>query len=123
VSVVLDTNVLIDILRGQPAAQHFYQGLPEMPLCSEASRIEVLQGMRSVERGPTLRLLAALDWHPVDRDVAERAGQLGREHRGSHGRLALAELCVAATAEVLGLPLATRDVRHFPMFPELRPAY
>ncbi|HMA47053.1 MAG TPA: type II toxin-antitoxin system VapC family toxin [Frankiaceae bacterium] len=122
-SVVLDTNVLVDVLRVKGPAVDYLRGLPATPVCSEASRIEVLQGMRSAERGPTLRLLATLDWHPVDRDVAERAEQLGREYRGSHGRLALADLCVAATAEVLGLPLATRNVKHFPMFPELRPAY
>jgi predicted nucleic acid-binding protein len=32
-------------------------------------------------------------------------------------------LVIAATAEQLGLPLATLNVRHFPMFPELEPAY
>jgi predicted nucleic acid-binding protein len=32
-------------------------------------------------------------------------------------------LVIAATAERLGLPLATLNVRHFPMFEGLEPAY
>ena len=35
----------------------------------------------------------------------------------------LAEAVIAATAEHYGLPLATLNVRHFPMFPRLKPAY
>jgi predicted nucleic acid-binding protein len=37
--------------------------------------------------------------------------------------IALADLIIAATAEELGADLATGNVRHFPMFPELQPPY
>jgi predicted nucleic acid-binding protein len=33
------------------------------------------------------------------------------------------DLIIAATAERLGLPLATHNVRHFPMVEGLEPAY
>ena len=62
-SVVLDTTVLIDILRGRSEARGFYLGLREGPVCSELTRLEVLRGMRSDERSPTFRLLASLQWH------------------------------------------------------------
>jgi predicted nucleic acid-binding protein len=37
--------------------------------------------------------------------------------------IGVADLLIAATAERLGLPLATLDVRHYPMFEGLEPAY
>jgi predicted nucleic acid-binding protein len=122
-SAVLDTTVLIDVLRAQPGALRYVLGLPARPVCSEVSRIEVIRGMRSAERAPTLRLLASLDWRPVDAEVAEVAGRLGQKYRRSHPGIALADLCIAATAQVLGLPLGTGNVRHFPMFAGLEPAY
>lgn len=35
----------------------------------------------------------------------------------------LTDAAIAATAEHYGLPLATLNRRHFPMFPRLKPAY
>jgi predicted nucleic acid-binding protein len=37
--------------------------------------------------------------------------------------IGVADLLIAAAAERLGLPLATLDVRHYPMFEGLEPAY
>ncbi len=122
-SVVLDTTVLIDILRGRSEARGFYLGLREGPVCSELTRLEVLRGMRSDERSPTFRLLASLQWHPVDREVSTLAGQLGREYRASHRGIGAADLAIAATALVRGASLATSNVKDFPMFPDLVPAY
>jgi hypothetical protein len=56
----------------------------------------------------------------VDERIACRAGELGRRYRRSHPGLALADLLIAATALELAQPLATLNVRHFPMFPRLR---
>jgi hypothetical protein len=44
-SVLLDTNVLIDYLRGLPAAGRYIDGLAAVPTCSEVTRVEVLSGM------------------------------------------------------------------------------
>jgi predicted nucleic acid-binding protein len=68
-------------------------------------------------------VLSALIWHPVDTQVAEQAGALGRQWLPSHHRIDSADLAIAATAQLTGLPLLTMNVRHFPMFPGLRPPY
>lgn len=120
---VADTNVLIDILRGRESALAWLKTQPAPPVCSEMSRVEVLRGMRSGERPATERLLAEIDWMAVDARVGVRAGELGRAFRRSHPGLALADLVIGATAEVLEAELATRNVRHFPMFPDLRAPY
>ena len=115
--------MLIDVLRGIPAARDFLKDLSSPPVCSEVSRVEVLRGMRSHERRATEQLLAVVDWTPVDSGIGARAGELGRRYRHSHGCIGATDLIVAATAERLGLPLATHNVRHFPMFEGLEPAY
>src|SRR6266496_1678733 len=114
--VVLDTAIMIDLLRGLPAARGFVTTLGERPTCSEVTRVEVLRGMRSEERRATERLFGVTTWVGVTETVARRAGQLGRQWRRSHQGIATADLIIAATAEELGLDLVTLNVKHFPMF-------
>ena len=124
-TVLVDTSVLIDHLRGHPAAvrlltRHRAQG----PLhASEITRLEVLAGMRRGEEPATRTLLGALRWHPVGEEVAEDAGALGRTWLPSHYTIDGADLAIAATALRLGADLLTRNVRRFPMFAGLAPPY
>jgi predicted nucleic acid-binding protein len=122
-SVVLDSTVVIDILRGDPSALAYIDSLELAPTCSEVTRIEVIRGLRSGERRPATTLFAAIEWVAIDEAIASRAGELGRRWRRSHPGIAVADLAVAATADHIGAPLATANVRHFPMFPELEPPY
>lgn len=122
-SVLFDTSVVVDILRAHPPALIYARTLDEPPTCSEVTRVEILRGVRSGERARTDRLLRSFAWAGIDEVIARRAGELGRSHRRSHSGLALADLIIAATAEELGLTLATGNVRHYPMFKGLRPPY
>jgi predicted nucleic acid-binding protein len=122
-SAVLDTTVLIDILRGHGEAVEYVLGLEEVPVCSEITRVEVLRGLRSEERRPAERLFHQLRWVPVDEAIARTAGDFGRHNRRSHSGIGVADLIIAATAESLGLPLATTNTRHFPMFKNIRAPY
>jgi len=119
---VVDTTVLIDALRGQPAAQAFLLGVERRLLASEITRLEILRVLRSNERATAEAVFRALRWIPLDESIARRAGALGREWRRSHA-LAVADLAIAATALEFGADLATANVRHFPMFEGLRPPY
>ena len=121
--VVLDTDVLIDYLRGVPAAGRYVDGLDAVPTCSEMTRVEVLCGMRSHERRVTERFLATIRWSTVDEETSRLAGELGRRFRRGHAQVGVADLVIAATAARLRIPLATLNVRHFPMFEDLEPAY
>jgi predicted nucleic acid-binding protein len=123
VTVLLDTSVVIDILRGAAPAIAYARGLGEPPTCSEITRIELVRGLRSGERRATERLLGTLRWVAVNEPIARRAGELGRRYRRSHQGLATADLIIAATVEELGLELATLNLRHFPMMRELAPPY
>lgn len=122
-SVVLDTDVLVDQLRGSEDAFEYLAGLKVRPACSEITRIEVIQGLRSAERRAANRLFATVAWVPVSESVARRAGELGRRWRRSHPGIGVADLVIAATAEEIEGTLATRNLKHFPMFEGLRAPY
>ena len=108
-SVLWDTSVVIDLLRGHAPAIAYARALSEPPSCSEISRVEVLRGLRSNERRATERLFATISWLPVDEQIARRAGDLGRTWRRSHAGIATADLIIAATAEVHGAILLHYD--------------
>lgn len=90
---------------------------------SEITRAEVLAGMHEEEEAPTRSLFSTLAWHDVDAVVAEQAGVLGRQWLTSHRGIDSADLAIAATVILIGGELLTLNVRHFPMFPELRRPY
>jgi predicted nucleic acid-binding protein len=123
VSVLCDTSVIIDLLRNFAPAVVWARTLPEPPVCSEITRVEVLRGVRSDERRATERLLAAISWIDVDEAIARRAGELGRTWRRSHQGIATADLIIAVSAEEHGHELATLNLKHFPMIRGLRVPY
>ncbi len=55
--------------------------------------------------------------------VARRAGELARRHRRSHSGIGLADYVIAATVDLRGYELGTLNVRHYPMLPNLEPAF
>jgi predicted nucleic acid-binding protein len=125
VTVLVDTSILIDYLRGHDAAAQLLEGKrAEGPLhASEITRLEILAGMRPKEEQLTRTLLSTLVWHPVDAEIAEDAGALGRQWLPSHHTIDGADLAIAATAIRLRSELLTRNVKHFPMFADLRRPY
>jgi predicted nucleic acid-binding protein len=125
VTALVDTSVLIDYLRGHDAAAAVLEReRAAAPLhASEITRLEVLAGMRPAEAAATRSLLSTLRWHPVDTEIAEDAGALGRRWLQSHHSIDGADLAIAATALRTGSRLLTRNVRHFPMFADLQAPY
>jgi len=125
VTVLVDTSVLIDYLRGhEGAAAVLERERAAAPLhASEITRLEVLAGMRPAEEDATRSFLSTLAWHPVDADVAEDAGSLGRRWLPTHHTIDSADLAIAATAIRTGSELLTRTIRHFPMFSGLQAPY
>ncbi|HLI54643.1 MAG TPA: type II toxin-antitoxin system VapC family toxin [Acidimicrobiales bacterium] len=124
-TVLVDTSILIDYLRGHPGAGDLLERERTASVlhASEITRIEVLAGMRPAEEEGTRTLLSTLVWHPVDAEIAEQAGALGRKWLPSHHAIDSADLAIAATVVRLDARLLTRNVRHFPMFTDLQAPY
>lgn len=118
---VVDTSILIDVLRGSSdATDVLRQARENGPLhASEVSRLEVLAGMRAQEEDSTRKLFKAFVWHSVDETIAEIAGELAQLWLPSNRGIDSADFAVAATAITVNTRLLTRNVKHFPMFPDL----
>ncbi len=123
--ILVDSDVLIAHLRGVDAAQDWLIGTRKNgPLAiSVVSIAELVGGMRSIERREVWRLLASFRAEPTTEVIARRAGEMMRRYRRSHTGIGLGDYLIAATADVRGLQLATLNVRHFPMFKNLRPPF
>jgi predicted nucleic acid-binding protein len=126
VTAVIDANVLIDVLHDERAAVAALDAISaggDELWSSVTARVEILGLVRPGEEDATLALLGAIWWQDVTTDIADGAAAYVRRYRRSHSGIDLADYILAATADVLGGRLVTRNVRHFPMFPGLEPAY
>jgi predicted nucleic acid-binding protein len=121
--VLIDTTILIDASRGNPVALSFLALHAEGLLASEVTRVELLQGARTTEIAHLDELMDLIDWVPIFEDVSRLAGSLGQTWLRSHSGIDVADLIIAATAQISGAEIATLNVKHFPMFPGLKPAY
>jgi hypothetical protein len=124
-TVVVDTSVFIDVLRGDPAAAEVLsRSRKDGRLhASEVVRLEVLAGMRVREEPATRALFDAFTWHPLDEGIAEIAGGLGRQWLPGNRGIDSADLVIAATVIALDARLLTKNVKHFPMFEGLSAPY
>lgn len=122
---VIDTSVLIDHTRGSTAARDALKDAAARGELhsSEMVRAELLVLIRDEERARVATLLEAMVWHPVDRQVAELAGEFGRQWLPRFNGIGAADFIVAATTSLLGASLLTRNVKHFPMFGDLTAPY
>jgi predicted nucleic acid-binding protein len=123
---MVDTSVLIDHLRGNTAARDALEGAVahgDRLAASVVAKVEILAGMRPGEERLTRRLLDALEWFAVSDPIAERAGELANRFFRSHPDVDPVDHIIAATAIVHEAPLWTQNLKHFPMFPDLRAPY
>jgi predicted nucleic acid-binding protein len=125
VSALVDTSILIDYLRGHADARKLLERERTTGVlhASAITRLEILAGMRETEEDGTRALLSTLAWHPVDAEVADPAGALGRRWLPSHHGIDSADLAIAATVIRAGTELLTRNVKRFPMFSDLQAPY
>jgi len=121
--MLLDTCIMIDVLRGKAAAFDFVSSLENAPALSAVTVTELVAGCRNVkERREIDRLLSHYVIHDINRDVASLAGDYVRQYGRSHGTDPIDAL-IAATAKAMSLPLATLNLKHFPMFAGLTRPY
>jgi predicted nucleic acid-binding protein len=125
-TVLVDTSVLVDHLRGNHAARDALAeavARGDRLAASVVVKVEILAGMRPEEECLTRRLLDAVEWFPVTDPIAERAGEFANRFLRSHPGVDPVDYIIAATATLHDAALWTRNVRHFPMFPDLRAPY
>lgn len=117
--LVLDSSVVIDLLRGNALDPSLLDHAREPVIVSAVTVHEVLAGMRSGEEERTQGMLSSFVVVPLGLREAELSAKWRLEYRVRGVTLQLADTAIAATAAIRNLPLATGNVKDFPM-PELR---
>jgi predicted nucleic acid-binding protein len=115
--VLLDTTVLIDSLRGRPAAERVraLRETGEPPWISSINVEEVMRGTAAHDEEVVLRFLNGMRVVGVGRAEGELAGRWRRDHAREGITLSQADCLIAAAAVVIGARLATGNPKHFPM--------
>ena len=120
---MVDTDVIVDHLRGLPAAVDYITINVGDVMLSAVTVAELYAGVRDgQERDDLDEFIRMFPVHSVTRELAAAGGLHKRDYFASHGT-GLSDGIIAATAEVHGLELKTLNVRHYPMFVGLEPPY
>ncbi|MDW7712249.1 MAG: type II toxin-antitoxin system VapC family toxin [Deferrisomatales bacterium] len=122
-ALLLDTDVLIDYLRGLPQAVGWLEDVDSPLLLSAVTVAELYAGVRDGEERTTLEaFLGAFETIPVNREIATQGGLYRRDFLRSHGT-GLADALIAATAATAQARLVTLNETHFPMLTEILVPY
>lgn len=116
--VLLDTTVLIDVLRARQNRRSFLSNVVEAghTLTTTAINIaEVYAGMLAAEEERTEAFLSNLHCYPISLVIARRAGSLKSTRAKKGQTLALADMIIAATALEHSLALMTDNRKNFPI--------
>lgn len=117
-AVLLDTTVVIDLLRGRAGAIAGLQALRaagDDPCTSAITVEETVRGLRPREFEAAQGLFDGLRIIPIGRAEGWRAGDWRREHAARGHTLAQADCLIAAAAAGVGGRLATGNPKDFPM--------
>ena len=108
VKALFDTNILIDYLRGIPAAREELDRYRQKAI-SLVTWMEVLVGASPVTERGTREFLNGFELIAIDHGIAEQAVALRKAHR-----VKLPDAIVWASAQVHGILLVTRDAKGIP---------
>ena len=111
---LVDSNVLIDVSRGNTAAIKYVDGLPEPWVLSQVTAMELIVGAR--DKRDLVTIDNSLSLYPVV-PLSERIGaraQLLKSYAKSHG-LHVFDSLIAATAMENALTLITLNRKHYEM--------
>ena len=114
--ILADTDVLIDYLMGtQPMADQVLEYSESETLQTSAiTCFELLSGAKEGKRGDRVRhLLATIPVLSLDRAAATQAAAVRQQLASSGFSIGMADSLIAGIALVNGLPLLTRNRKHF----------
>ena len=117
-AILLDTTVVIDLLRGRSEAVRRLRELRDAgdsPCVCAVNVEETVRGLRPAETDPASRLFRGLRVVPLGEREGRQAGEWRREHAARGRTLTQADCLVAAAALSVGGRIATGNVKDFPM--------
>jgi len=119
IKLLIDTDVLIDSLKGIKEAKGLFRSKEIDLFCSILSKKELLSksGLRESERKRIIDLLSRIKILRIDDDIIKKYLFLMKKY-GENPDL-IVDYIIAATAWSKKLPLLTRNKRHFAHIQEI----
>jgi predicted nucleic acid-binding protein len=117
-AVLLDTTVLIDLLRGRAGAVARVRALrdaADTPYTCAINVEETVRGLRHPEHEAAMKLFGGLRIAPLAEREGWLAGEWRREFAARGQTLAQADCLIAAAAAGVGARLGTGNPKDFPM--------
>jgi predicted nucleic acid-binding protein len=120
--VIVDTNILIDALRGRKPAIDFFEASDISFSISVLSIAELYSGVRGEAELLTLQtFISSFTIYSVDEAIATEAGGIIKRYSKSHS-IGIADAIIGATSLIVNEQLATLNTKDFPMLTNvLRP--
>ena len=122
-SILLDTDVLIDFLRGYSKAVKYVNANSSRIILSSIVVAELYAGVKGESELTVLEnFISLFIVLPVSSEIAKTGGLYKRDYGKSHG-VGLADAIIAASCEAVNAQLKTLNVKHYPMIKGLKPTY
>lgn len=112
--LLLDTTVLIDVLRGNKERIARLKSMPQYELATSAVNVaELYAGKRASEEPAIVRLIAELEVWSVTGEIGESAGDLVFRAARKGKTIALPDALIAATALAHDCPVMSANRKDF----------
>ena len=120
---LVDTDVLIDYLRGNHKAIKFLESTDARLLISAISVAELYAGVRDgKERGEIDIFISAFKFIPIDFEISKKGGLIRRDYGKSHG-CGFGDSLIAASAILTNSTVVTLNIKHFKMLENVKVPY
>ena len=116
---LVDSDVLIDISRGNAVATRYVDELPDIWAISQVTAMELIVGARDKQDLSTIdAFLSIYPVIPLSDNIGSQAYSLLKQYAKSHGLHAF-DSFIAASAIANSLTLVTRNRKHYQMIESL----
>ena len=120
--ILLDTDVVVDFLRGYDKAVTYLKSHSSEIVLSCIVVAELYAGVRDDEQKKLDEFVSLFSVFPITAEIAKAGGLLKRDYYRSHG-VGLADALMAATAVAQNAEIKTLNTKHYPMLKGLKPPY
>jgi predicted nucleic acid-binding protein len=122
-TMLVDTDVLIDFLRGYDKALSFIEKFSSQIILSPIVVAELYAGVKGANELSVLdNFVSHFRVIPITKGIARAGGLYKRDFGKSHG-VGLGDAILAATVQKEKAELKTLNVKHYPMIRNLKPVY
>jgi predicted nucleic acid-binding protein len=122
-NILIDTDIVIDFLRGDKHALSHLKSQSDLICFSAITVAEIYAGIKGKkEESEVERLFSIFPVIAASNEIAREAGKLVKQYRPSHA-VEIPDGIIAATCVIAELELHTLNIKHYPMFKDLKPPY